>query len=965
MANTVLGTLLIALKAETSAFSKGMNDAKRLAFDSSDAIVGSLGRIGQSLNKLNFDNLKNAGKSLGMLGGIAAGVGVAVAGAMVEMSRETAQNVKQMEKMAQSYGLTIQQVSAMRVASKMTGVEMDTLAMGMGRLAKAAAKVAESGQSPGGAFQAIGVRVTDAHGKLLPLPALMEEVAGKFSKMENGTTKTALAMEMFGRGGAQLIPFLNRGKEGIRELNDLSEKLGLTWDEKSAAAAEQLAHSVEILDLKTTALKEQMVRGLLPALDKLSDEFVKVSKDGNSLAGELGSDLGTGLVYAGNIIDSFIAQLKILAIDLREVKESITGTADLFGAMKNAALHPSQAGAIMREALERNKALQEQDDRDEQRINDAWKKRYEDSHKPWTAPKVDTAGDGGTNPAPALAAAATADYRKITSELDSLLNKTRELANQGEHDPFATQISNLKHLGQELETFRDTHTGIWSDVNAAIEKVNATISELTERQKAALNTILLESLKKQADAIGALPNAVPTAPGNVQAEAGILALNNEPNKRNERAVQLYDELRSSADRYRQTLKELDILVKHNNITQADANEVLKRKREELNASTDPQVRYTKALREYQELSKSTLLTEQSRVEMLRKLRELHAESDSKKGVGGGIKAGFESVGNEWKGMGTEAMQSTKQALGGMQGAMSKFFDSAAMGAQRLGKSFAELGSGMLASVVGALSQVLAKWTTTKAIMATLKLFGVKDDDPQANAKKQIAANVGVAQSYAGVAAAEEFAYALASSMGDIPLALGKAAIVLGIGEGFAGMASFAKGGSIFGAGTSTSDSIPIRASHGEYMVQADSVAKLGTSTMDAINNHPEQFVAAMKGKQKFATGGSVFRNIAASTFRAPSMPQMAFAGIGGIRPITSSARMPNGIGGSGGGNASARAGSGSAQALREGIRMPPVTFNINAIDGPSVTRVIKSAANQIGEIAVARVKRHVRTGGAF
>jgi hypothetical protein len=36
---------------------------------------------------------------------------------------------------------------------------------------------------------------------------LLLDVAGKFSAMENGTMKTALAMQLFGRSGATLIPF--------------------------------------------------------------------------------------------------------------------------------------------------------------------------------------------------------------------------------------------------------------------------------------------------------------------------------------------------------------------------------------------------------------------------------------------------------------------------------------------------------------------------------------------------------------------------------------------------------------------------------------------------------------------------------------------------------------------------------------------------------------------------------------
>ena len=50
---------------------------------------------------------------------------------------------------------------------------------------------------------------------------------------------------------------------------------------------------------------------------------------------------------------------------------------------------------------------------------------------------------------------------------------------------------------------------------------------------------------------------------------------------------------------------------------------------------------------------------------------------------------------------------------------------------------------------------------------------------------------------------------------------------------------FATGGKIRGAGTSTSDSIPIMASDEEYMVRAYAAEKLGTPTLDYINKHGE------------------------------------------------------------------------------------------------------------------------------
>ncbi|HCF7066348.1 tape measure protein [Pseudomonas aeruginosa] len=57
----------------------------------------------------------------------------------------------------------------------------------------------------------------------------------------------------------------------------------------------------------------------------------------------------------------------------------------------------------------------------------------------------------------------------------------------------------------------------------------------------------------------------------------------------------------------------------------------------------------------------------------------------------------------------------------------------------------------------------------------------------------------------------------------------------GLGALISSFFGFATGGYVSGPGTSTSDSIPARLSHGEYVVNARAVSRLGVSFLDAIN----------------------------------------------------------------------------------------------------------------------------------
>jgi hypothetical protein len=83
---TTLGTLLIELKAKTDAFERGMKSAKTSHSLPRQRSSVRVGRIGESILKLRFNNLDQMGRSLGMIGGIAAATGAALATSVIAVA---------------------------------------------------------------------------------------------------------------------------------------------------------------------------------------------------------------------------------------------------------------------------------------------------------------------------------------------------------------------------------------------------------------------------------------------------------------------------------------------------------------------------------------------------------------------------------------------------------------------------------------------------------------------------------------------------------------------------------------------------------------------------------------------------------------------------------------------------------------------------------------------------------------
>lgn len=80
---------------------------------------------------------------------------------------------------------------------------------------------------------------------------MLGDVAELFSLLPDGANKTALAVKLFGRSGAELIPLLNQGKEGLAEFDKLASDLGLTLDKETGKAAEDFNDNLTKLKLAT------------------------------------------------------------------------------------------------------------------------------------------------------------------------------------------------------------------------------------------------------------------------------------------------------------------------------------------------------------------------------------------------------------------------------------------------------------------------------------------------------------------------------------------------------------------------------------------------------------------------------------------------------------------------------------------------------------------------------------------
>lgn len=293
------------------------------------------------LKKSNSE-LSGFAKSAG-LAGVAIGAAIAASAVAIGVAIKGAiDNADELSKSAQKVGVTVEELSRLKYAAELSDVSLDGLSGGLKKLSANMADVAGGGTGKASeAFAALGISVTDASGKLKGSGEVLTEVAGKFGGMEDSAGKTALAMGLFGKSGADLIPLLNSGADGLAEMSAEADALGITIDTKTAKSAEAFNDNLTRLKAVGGGVATQLAAGVLPALESVSASLVGAAKNtaamdtvGRVLAGTIRvlatAAVGVGGVFAylGTIVGGVASAIGSVArLQFGEAMKSLDGAA--------------------------------------------------------------------------------------------------------------------------------------------------------------------------------------------------------------------------------------------------------------------------------------------------------------------------------------------------------------------------------------------------------------------------------------------------------------------------------------------------------------------------------------------------------------------------------------------------------------------------------------------------------------
>lgn len=513
---TDLATLVVRLEAQTAQFQAALEGANRKLDKFARDTNKNLSTL-EKVQRAAFDRLsKSAMIGANAIGTFLGQAAFNAARAFVRMAGDSIDAADKLGKMAQSTGVAVESLSELEYAAALSDVSLDDLSTRLAKFGKSAVDAAKGSKAAADAFKSLNIAVRDSDGTLRPTEDLLLDVADRFSKLEDGAAKAALAQQLFGRGAANMIPFLNQGREGIEKLRKEAENFGLTIDAKTAAAAEQFNDNMTRMSFATRGLVNQFIEGALPTLTAISERFVNA-------AGESGT--------LGRAIDGLVVIFKTLVTAGSIVTAVFDRVGEAIGATAAAVVQAAQGNFAEAYSVLSEATADEQKDLADfvKEIEDIWSEKVPDAVSAGTSAIADGLEELE------VVATETADKAKTAAEraLESLQKLDADLRMQ-------------------VATF-----GMAEDAVIAYRIAHGDLAEQL-RESGAAGEQYAKSIQEQTEALLLLRD-------QQVAEEQIEKINNDIA---EEGIAIREGLRTSAEKYADTLERLNFLLEKGAIDQA-------------------------------------------------------------------------------------------------------------------------------------------------------------------------------------------------------------------------------------------------------------------------------------------------------------------------------------------------------------------------------------------------------------
>jgi hypothetical protein len=242
------------------------------------------------------------GESLNRAANVAA-VGVAVLVGVITKATKTYMDYgDSIDDITDMTNLSAESASRLAGQLKAFGIQSATAATGVKFFERNLDDARQGGTETAKAFERLGVSAADL--KSMGDEELLGRVRDGLSQLADTTDQTAIAMDLFGRSGADLSDWYDAAPEQIAKVNEAVRDAGLVWGDKELRTWQDMVDAQREFTIAMTGLQVQIAQsGVIDALTTMVKAL-------NGLLGVLGP-AARALPYLTIALGGFVGVVKI------------------------------------------------------------------------------------------------------------------------------------------------------------------------------------------------------------------------------------------------------------------------------------------------------------------------------------------------------------------------------------------------------------------------------------------------------------------------------------------------------------------------------------------------------------------------------------------------------------------------------------------------------------------------------
>lgn len=262
----------------------------------------------------------------------------------VEHVKATFEEIDSLAKQADALGVSTEALSALRLAANLSGLESEQLNKALVKQTRLIYEASQGQKVAVATLEALGLTYADLT-KLSP-DRQFETLAEALRNVENTTQRVTLATEIFGAKNAAILDLVLKGKAGIEEAREATERFGTALTRLDAAKVEGALDAIKLVQEKIKGLASIVAVEISEDITAISKMFTDTGNDADGMRVAVrnalnGIETGVGLVldayYGWQLLILKIKELSFSAAaeTVRAFEEMATKAATLVDGLKS------------------------------------------------------------------------------------------------------------------------------------------------------------------------------------------------------------------------------------------------------------------------------------------------------------------------------------------------------------------------------------------------------------------------------------------------------------------------------------------------------------------------------------------------------------------------------------------------------------------------------------------------------